>query len=212
MTRQFNIIDDGYHPELVQQSLFAGNLEIPILSPPSNIIIPKSLTPFSKRHYVKDHDTAICEYEHDVKCAQLVYDPASLADEIERYAAFITPDCSLYRDMPLCLQIANTYLNRAVGVYFQSKGIYVIPNVRWGDERSYTTCVLPEKFAFLGLPHHSIYSIGTYGACKTKEEKYHMRNGLIAMLDELQPGRHRPRVGGLQPEQNRGLQDRYELP
>ena len=90
MTRQFNIIDDGYHPELVQQSLFAGNLEIPILSPPSNIIIPKSLTPFSKRHYVKDHDTAICEYEHDVKFAQLVYDPASLADEIERYAALPT--------------------------------------------------------------------------------------------------------------------------
>jgi len=24
--------------------------------------------------------------------------------------------------------------------------------VRWGDERSYTTRKLPEKFAFLGLP------------------------------------------------------------
>ena len=66
-------------------------------------------------------------------------------------------------------------------------GMYVIPNVRWGDERSYTTCVLPEKFAFLGLPKHSIVCIGTYGACKTKEEKFHMRHGLIAMLEELCP-------------------------
>lgn len=187
MTRKYNTIDDGYYPELVEQALFAGKLEIPTLSPPSKIIIPKSLTPFSKRHYVKDHDTAICEYEHDVKFAQLVYDPASLAEEIKQYAAFITPDCSLYRDMPLCLQIANTYLNRAVGVYFQSKGIYVIPNVRWGDERSFTICELPEKFAFLGVPKSSIVSIGTYGCIKSSENRYYFKAGLEAMLLELEP-------------------------
>ena len=187
MTRKLNIIDDGYYPELVQQALFAGNLEIPILSPPSEIIIPKSLTPFSQRHYVENNDTAICEYEHDIKFAQLVYDPVSLADDIDQYAAFITPDCSLYRDMPLCLQIANTYLNRAVGAFFQSKGVYVIPNVRWGDERSFTTCELPEKFAFLGIPKNSIVSIGTYGCIKSRENRYYFKAGLDAMLQELEP-------------------------
>ena len=54
-------------------------------------------------------------------------------------------------------------MNRAVGCYLQSHGVYVIPNVRWGDERSYTTVELPEKFAFLGVPKNSIVSIGTYG-------------------------------------------------
>lgn len=44
----------------------------------------------------------------------------------------------LYRDMPLCLQITNIYLNHALGVYMQTNGINVIPNVRWGDERTYT--------------------------------------------------------------------------
>ncbi len=121
MARKYNPIDDGYHPELVQQALFEGHLEIPALSAPQRIIIPKSLTPFSKRKYVENYDTAICEYGHDLRFAELVYDPVSLSNDLRRYSAFITPDCSLYRDMPLCLQIANTYLNRAVGAFFNQK-------------------------------------------------------------------------------------------
>jgi hypothetical protein len=89
--------------------------------------------------------------------------------------------------MPLNLQIANTYMNRAIGHYLQLHGIYVIPNVRWGDERSYTTSILPEKFAFVGLPKHSIVSVGTYGCIQGKENKHYFREGLIAMLDELEP-------------------------
>lgn len=98
-----------------------------------------------------------------------------------------TLDNSLYVDSPLTVQIANTYRSRAIGHYYQSRGYYVIPNVRWGDERSYTTCELPEKFAFLGLPKNSIVSIGTYGCCKSAEKQRQLRNGLIAMLNELEP-------------------------
>lgn len=187
MARKYNIIDDGYHPELVQHALFAGKMEVPILAPPSRILIPNSMTPFSKRKYADSNDTAICEYEHDCRFSELVYNPALLLNELRNYAAFITPDCSLYRDMPLCLQIANTYMNRAVGAYFQSEGLYVIPNVRWGDERSFTTCELPEKIAFLGVPKNSILSIGTYGCIRGAENRYYFKAGLDAMLQELTP-------------------------
>lgn len=89
--------------------------------------------------------------------------------------------------MPLCLQFANAYLNRGIGRFFQSQGLYVIPNVRWGDERSYTTIEMKEKFAFLGVPKHSIVSVGTYGCVKSGEDQRYFREGLIAMLDELEP-------------------------
>ena len=81
MAKKYNLIDDGYHPELVQQALFAGKLEIPIISPPQGIHIPKSLTPFSKRRYTGSYDTAICEYEHDIKFAELVFNPSLLAEK-----------------------------------------------------------------------------------------------------------------------------------
>ncbi|MBO4766278.1 MAG: DUF4417 domain-containing protein [Lachnospiraceae bacterium] len=185
--RSLNIIDDGYHPELVEQALFDGSIEIPIITAPKEIRIPKSLTPFSKRNYAESFDTAICEYEHDVRFSELIYSTESLTEDLLQYAAFITPDCSLYRDMPLCLQIANTYFNRAVGAYLQAMGMYVITNIRWGDERSYTTCELPEKFAFLGAPKKSIVSVGTYGCIHGAENRYHFKAGLEAMLQELEP-------------------------
>ena len=187
MSKNYNFIDDGFNAELVEHALFNGMLEIPSIEAPENIRIPKSLTPFSKRKYVESKDTAICEYEHDIRFANLIYSTREQVAEIKQFSALITPDCSIYRDMPLCLQITNTYFNRAVGAFFQENGAYVITNIRWGDERSYTTCELPEKFAFLGAPKKSIVSIGTYGCIKGAENKYHFKAGLEAMLQELEP-------------------------
>ena len=81
----------------------------------------------------------------------------------------------------------NVYRNGAIGHFLKKNGAYVITNVRWGDERSYTANVLPEKFAFLGAPKNSIVSIGTYGCIRSKEDKYYFREGLESMLDELIP-------------------------
>ena len=81
----------------------------------------------------------------------------------------------------------NVYRNGAIGHFLKKNGAYVITNVRWGDERSYTTNVLPEKFAFLGAPKNSIVSIGTYVCIRSKEDKYYFREGLESMLDELIP-------------------------
>lgn len=128
----------------------------------------------------------VCQ-EHDIKFADVLLSTEQYLDDLKRFPGVITPDCSLYWDMPLCLQIANVYMNRAVGCYLQKQGIYVIPNVRLGDKRTYTTMVLPEKVAFLGLPKHSVVSVGTYGCVDTKEEKACFRAGLIAMLEELEP-------------------------
>ncbi len=187
MSKKHNLIDDGYHPELVEQAFFFGRMEIPEIKAPKEIRIPNSLTPFSKRNYADSFDTAICEYEHDIRFAELIYATENFTDDLMRFSAFITPDCSLYRDMPFCLQIANTYFNRAVGACLQAKGMYVITNIRWGDERSYTTCEIPEKIAFLGAPKQSIVSIGTYGCIKGSENSYHFKAGLDAMLCELEP-------------------------
>ncbi len=89
--------------------------------------------------------------------------------------------------MPLTLQIANTYFNRAVGHFLQSNGLYVIPNIRWGDERSYSLSILPEKFAFLGVDKHSIVAVSTYGCIRSRENRFYFEEGLRAMLIELEP-------------------------
>ena len=136
---------------------------------------------------VEPEKFAVCEYELDREFADLLRYTDNYVSELRKYQAFISPDASLYWDMPFAAQVVNKYRSQAIGYYMQRRGIYVIPNVRWGDERTYTTKFFPEKLAFLGVEKHSIVSIGSYGVVKTKEEKKHFRAGLESMLETLEP-------------------------
>ena len=182
-----NIIDDGFNAELVETAFFDGALEMPRIERPDLILIPPAVIPFSKRNRSKDFSECLVFYEHDINFADVLRTPDAYLSDVLRFPYMTALDCSVYRDMPLLAQMANVYRSRAIGHYYQAKGAYVIPNVRWGDERSYTTEVLPEKFAFLGVPKHSIVSIGTYGCLQSRENKLHFRQGLEAMLAELSP-------------------------
>jgi hypothetical protein len=82
--------------------------------------------------------------------------------------------------MPLGMQIANTYYNRALTFWMQNNGFSVIPNVRYGDERSYSFC-------FEGIPQKSVISIGTYGCIKRKDDiRYHIK-GVTETIKQLKP-------------------------
>lgn len=188
-------IDDGMNPEMVRGAEFDGYLGIPIIKKPEKFIIPSDIVPFTKRDTIADPGVATGFYEMDKEFAEVLISPENYIDEFckqplitpESIEPLISPDCSLYRDAPLAVQITNVYRNRTIGYYYQSRGAYVIPQVRWGNELTYTTKVLPEKVAFLGVEKHSIVAIGTYGCFKTREDKYHFEAGLAAMLETLEP-------------------------
>ena len=130
---------------------------------------------------------AVCEYENDSEFKDLLINPREYIKILKKYQGFITPDCSIYRDMPLALQITNIYRNRAIGYFFQKNGVYVIPCVRWGDERTYTTEFLPEKVAFSGIEKHSIVSVGSYGQLKDRVNRYYFEAGMDSMMETLEP-------------------------
>lgn len=183
-----NIIDDGFNAEIVETAVFTGHLEIPLIKTPSEFIIPYKMIPFSERNKSKNYEEFVCFYEHDIRFRDILTATKEQIDSIKKFKGIISPDFSLYYDMPLVLQMTNTYLNRQIGHYLQTQGIYVIPNVRWGDERSYTRIIQNEiPFAFLGIEKHGIYSIGTYGCCKTTENKHHLREGLRSFIKEIEP-------------------------
>ena len=181
------IIDDGCNPKLVAGAEFDLPLGIPIIKAPSKIIIPPGVTPFSMRNRAPSFDEAIGFYEMDVNFAEVLREPEAYIDDFRRFEALISPDCSLYRDAPLSVQLTNVYRNRAIGGYYQRRGQYVIPQIRWGNEYTYTTKYFPERIAFLGVEKHSILAIGTYGCFNGRENKYHFEAGLSAMMETLEP-------------------------
>lgn len=180
-------INDGFHSDLAADAVFDGILEIPEIQKPSYIKIPKALIPFTARKRSLNHEEFISFYEHDVRFNSFLKNPSKYLSELKAFPGIITPDCSLYRDMPLILQLVNIYKSRLLGYYLQKQGFYVIPNVRWGDERTFSTCVLPEKAAFLGIPSHRIVAISTYGCIKSRADRFYFKNGLAAMIETLSP-------------------------
>ena len=180
-------MDDGFNPELVRGATFDGIFEIPCISPPKNIIRPEGFTPFSKRRYAPTKHEALCFFEMDTVFADVLRNPHAYIKEFNSFSIFVPCDNSLYRDSPLTVQIANIYRSRAIGHFYQAHGANVYPLVRWGDERTYTTCALPEKIAFAGIKHNSPVVVSTYGCIQGKENKYYFRSGLEAMIEELRP-------------------------
>ncbi len=183
-----NLFYDGFNSKLIETALFESLLEIPVLEAQKKIIIPSIAVPFSKRAAITGRaDEMLVFYEHDPEFRDFVSVPQNYIDELKRIEIVSTPDCSVYRDMPLWEQLANIGVSRSVGFYLQQRGKYVIPNARWGDERTYSKALFGFAPAFSGLPRNSILSIGTYGCCKKKEDKYYLEAGLDAMLTELTP-------------------------
>ena len=180
-------LSDGCNPELVKGAEFDGVFEIPVIKKPKKLIVPDLLVPFSKVDRANSKACAVCEYENDTEFKDLLVHPDEYVALLKQYQGFVSPDCSVYRDMPLAMQITNIYRSRAIGYYFQKHGVYVIPCVRWGDERTYSTKILPERIAFLGVEKHSIVSVGSYGQLKDKVNRYYFEAGMDAMMETLEP-------------------------
>lgn len=157
--------------------IFSERWELPLLKPCSKL--PGSVVAFD-RSKTKNTDDWIHFYIHDDRFERLWNSPSKYLDILKSCPGVISPDFSIYRDMPLSYQVWNTYRNRTLAYWMQQNGIDVIPNVRWGDERSYSFC-------FEGLPTFSTIAVGTHGCIKRKEDQIWFRKGFEKMLERISP-------------------------
>lgn len=169
---------DVFHAFLVSDATFDGELEIPCIQPIDNI--PAKLIPFSKAVSGAEHDAWVHFYQDDFQFERLWNNPHRYLPILKRFAGVISPDFSLYRDMPLVMQQWNVYRSRALGHWLQSNGISVIANVRFSDERTY-------KLSCAGVPRNSTIAVGSHGCIKIKEDRDFFQQGLAYIVEELRP-------------------------
>lgn len=136
---------DVFKSALVAGAQFSPIFEFPQLK--AGDTKPTQAIPFEKAYAVKasncQHWVHFYTHDHHFECVW--NNPKRYLPMLQRFAGVISPDFSLYRELPLVMQLWNTYRNRAIAFWLQREGVNIIPNVRWGDERSY-------EFAFEGLP------------------------------------------------------------
>ena len=69
---------------------------------PKKIVIPSVAVPFSKRKAITNPSEEMLVFdEQDPHFREFVNIPQNYIDELKNVQIISTPDCSLYRDMPL---------------------------------------------------------------------------------------------------------------
>ena len=171
---------DVFHSFLVENADYEGKIELPKIS--TSNYLPKKVITFSKAmsRSCYDFDCWVMFYEHDRKFERLWRNPKQYLEKLKKFKGIISPDFSLYRNMPLVMQMWNTYRNRALSVWLQNNGIEIIPNVRFGDERTFSFC-------FDGIEKGKTVAIGTLGCIRKKEDKIFFKVGLAYMVNRLTP-------------------------
>ncbi|MDD5807121.1 MAG: DUF4417 domain-containing protein [Eggerthellales bacterium] len=94
-----------------------------------------------------------------------------------RYRFVLTPDHSLFPEMPLWRQIESIGKSRWCGAFWQSQGLTAIPTMSWVLYPTFDFC-------FKGVESGSIVAVGMIG-CKHSHLSF-MR-GYDAMLEQVDP-------------------------
>ncbi|MBR0396609.1 MAG: DUF4417 domain-containing protein [Clostridiales bacterium] len=169
---------DVFKAFLVRFAEYAGLFEFPVIKTTQSI--PNRLISFSKALSSTDYDQWVHFYEDDYLFERLWNNPQKYLEKLSRFNGVILPDFSLYRDMPFVMQLWNIYRSRAIGCWLQNNGVTVIPNIRYGDKRTFRICCD-------GIGSGGVIAIGTHGTIKNKEDKRIFSEGLSSVVKIVSP-------------------------
>lgn len=156
----------------------AGKWDMPILKATDHI--PGDLISFNYMLTSKDYGKGIHFYIDDYQFERLWTTPDKYIDKLGMFDCVLTPDFSLYLDMPLAMQIWNVYRSRLIGQIMQDAGITVIPTLQWADERSFDFC-------FDGIEPGGVVSVSTIGVKRDKNAGGIWFAGMDEAIKRLRP-------------------------
>jgi len=169
---------DVFNAFLVENAIYDGDDEFPCIK--TSHQIPNRFITFSKALKTVDYDQWVVFYEHDYQFVRVWNNPRRYLSILKRFRGVISPDFSLYRNMPICMQKWSTYKNRALGHWWTENGIEVIPNVRFAGYDSFSFC-------FKGIETNSTICIGSVGCLRNKYERQLFSVGLDELVNNLSP-------------------------
>lgn len=141
---------------------------------------PKELLGFDHMLASNEYHKGVHFYLYDYMFERIWNSPRQYFDKLAKFDCVISPDFSLYTDMPIAMQIWNTYRNRLLTQMMQDYGIEVIPTIMWSTPESYDFC-------FDGMPKHSVLAVETVGCVKDPIAKKTWHEGMAEAMKRLEP-------------------------
>lgn len=168
---QYNLFD-------YDESRTFGKYDMPTIAGVDHI--PPDLQGFNYILNKPDQSKGVHFFLDDYQFERVWQKPDFYIEKLLDFDCVLTPDFSLYLDMPMAMQVWNIYRSRLIGQIMQDAGLIVIPTVSWSTEESFDFC-------FDGLPKNGTLAISTIGI-KRNDEQYNIwKNGVDEMIKRLSP-------------------------
>ena len=156
-----------------------GMFKLPLVKKQEISLEDVSLIGYDKINQSNDYKSIVHFFLDDYKFESIYNNPEKKIEALRQFKAVLTPDFSMFVEMPIALQLFATFKNRWTGAYLQQQGIKVISTVRWGDLTSFNFC-------FDGIEKGSIVAVSTIGV---KKQKSHFMLGYNEMLSRIKPSK-----------------------
>ncbi len=169
----------AYNLDMAHESELTGSFwEMPVIK--NDGFIPDELIGFNYAKTSKKKACGIHFFIDDYQFERVWNDAQKYTEVLKTYECILSPDFSLYMDMPMPMKIWNVFRSRQIGAFYQSKGIKVIPTISWAEPETYCFC-------FEGIPENSIVAVSTIGVKESKEARDIWVDGMNKMIEVIKP-------------------------
>lgn len=168
---QYNLFN--YDPDRTE-----GKYDMPVLDGVDHV--PADLQGFNYVLNKPDTTKGVHFFLDDYQFERIWQRPEFYIEKLIDFDCALTPDFSLYLDMPMAMQVWNIYRSRLIGQIMQDYGITVIPTVSWSTKDSFDFC-------FDGLPQNATLAVSTIGVKQDKEQFEIWIDGMNEMIKRLSP-------------------------
>ncbi len=167
-----------YNLDLLDMNRVEGFYDIPTLEPTQHI--PKDLIGFNYMLSSNEKASGIHCFVDDYHFERLWNNPRRYLEKLKEFDCFLTPDFSLYLDMPMAMKIWNVYRSRLIGQFMQDNGVTVIPTISWAESDTF-------DFAFAGIEKGSVVAISTIGVKTNGTAMKVWKDGVEELIKRIQP-------------------------
>jgi hypothetical protein len=165
------------------RAIFNGDSELGIPKLPAQETLPSTLINYNARNRLGQPQPGDCVhfFLDDYRFETMWTQPERSLARVIRVGMSLTPDFSLYPEMPRIVQMWNIYRSRWCGAWMSAAGVQVIPTVGWSDESSF-------EYAFTGLDPGGTVAISTVGIIRASSvEQGRFVSGYEAMVAAVTP-------------------------
>lgn len=174
----------GNFDVLNTRALFKSSNQWGIPDLPATMEIPDHLLAYNDRWSCANPPDNACVhfFLDDYRFETLWTNPTRPITRLQRVGTALTPDFSMWSQMPKIMQLWQVYRARWCGAWMIQHGVKVIPTVGWSTPESW-------EFCFAGLPKWATVAVSAVGVVRRKEAQGAFASGLKEMVDQLEPAK-----------------------